>query len=186
MEQQADSDIGPIITSINNKTHLQYVAKEEDCSGMRVLLKYWKELMMKEGLLYRKALLKGHDQPIALFALPKSFRCKTVLACHDDFGHMGMDRTLGLIKDFSGQKCWQIAKDVCFKMPQERVEMKTITASYPLELIHLDFLMIDTKNDSNKNVSVFVVTDHFTRYAAAYVMPKQTASIVAKVLWDNF
>ena len=28
MEQQADSDIGPIITLINNKTLLQYVAKE--------------------------------------------------------------------------------------------------------------------------------------------------------------
>ena len=28
--------------------------------------------------------------------------------------------------------------------------------------------------------------DHFTRYAAAYVMPKQTASVVANVLWENF
>ena len=57
--------------------------------------------------------------------------------------------------------------------------MKTITASYHLELIHLDFLTIGTKNDSNKNVSVLVVTDHSTRYTAAYVMPKQTAAIVA-------
>ena len=40
MEQQADPDIGPIITLINNKTLLQYVAKEGDSSGMRVLLKY--------------------------------------------------------------------------------------------------------------------------------------------------
>ena len=46
--------------------------------------------------------------------------------------------------------------------------------------------MIGTKNDSNKNVSVLVVMDHFTRYAAAYVMPKQTALMVAKVLWENF
>ena len=27
---------------------------------------------------------------------------------------------------------------------------------------------------------------HFTRYTAAYVMPKQTAPILAKVLWENF
>ena len=39
-EQQADSDIGPIITSINNKAVLQYVVKEGDSSGMRVWLKY--------------------------------------------------------------------------------------------------------------------------------------------------
>ena len=92
-KQQADSDIGPIITLINNKALLQYVAKEGDSSGMRVLLKYQKDLMMKEGLLYRTVLLKGHDQPIAQFVLPESFRHKTVLACHDNFGHMGMERT---------------------------------------------------------------------------------------------
>ena len=34
-------------------------------------------------------------------------------------------------------------------------------------------------------MSVLVVMDHFTRYAAAYVMQKQTAPIVAKVLWEN-
>ena len=36
MEQQADSDIGPIITLINYKALLQYVAKEGDSSGLRV------------------------------------------------------------------------------------------------------------------------------------------------------
>ena len=104
MEQQANSDIGAIITLINNKTLLQYVAKEGDSSGMRVLLNYQKDLMMKEGLLYRKIMLKRHVKPIAQFVLPEPFRCKTVLACHDDFGHMGMERTLGLLQErFFGQ-----------------------------------------------------------------------------------
>ena len=96
-------------------------------------------------------------------------------------------------KDSFGQRWQQILESISelvrcahFKLPQERVEMKTITASYPLELIHLDFLMIGTRNDGNKNVSLLTVMDHFTRYAVAYVMPKQTASIVAKVLWENF
>ena len=35
-------------------------------------------------------------------------------------------------------------------------------------------------------MSVLIVTDHFTRYAAAYVILKQMAPIVAKVLWENF
>ena len=58
--------------------------------------------------------------------------------------------------------------------------------SYPLELINLDFVMIGTRNDHNKNMSVLIVVDHFTRYAAAYIMSKQTALVVAKVLWENF
>ena len=45
--------------------------------------------------------------------------------------------------------------------------------------------MIGTRNDGNKNVSVLIVMDHFTRYAAAYVTPKQTAPVVAKVLWEK-
>ena len=52
--EQADSDIGPIITLINNKALLQYVTKEWDSTGMSVLLKYQKDLIMKEGLLYSK------------------------------------------------------------------------------------------------------------------------------------
>ena len=53
MEQQTDPDIGPIVTLITNRAILQYVEKEGDSSGMRVLLKRQKDLVMKEGLLYR-------------------------------------------------------------------------------------------------------------------------------------
>ena len=49
--------------------------KKRDSFRMRVLLKYQKDLMMKEGLLYRKVLLKGHDQPIAQFVSPEPFGC---------------------------------------------------------------------------------------------------------------
>ena len=54
-----------------------------------------------------------------------------------------------------------------FKLPQVRAELKTMTASYPLELIDLDFLTIGTKNANNKNVNVLIVTDNLIRYAAA-------------------
>ena len=47
-----------------------------------------------------------------------------------------------------------------FKTTAQREEMYPITATYPLELIHLDFLSIGGKNDIMKNV--LVVTDHFT------------------------
>ena len=66
--------------------------------------------MMKEKLLYRIAKLKGYDQLVVQFILPEPFRCKTVLACHDDFGHMGMERNLGLLQE---QFFWpKMAEDV--------------------------------------------------------------------------
>ena len=40
--------------------------------------------------------------------------------------------------------------------------------------------------DDSKSINVLVVTDHFTKYAQAYVTRKQTAVIVTKTLWENF
>ena len=33
------------------------------------------------------------------FALPKRFVCKVILACHDDNGQLGVERTLGLVQE---------------------------------------------------------------------------------------
>ena len=63
--------------------------------------------------------------------------------------------------------------------------MKPIQYTYPLELVHIDFLMIG-KEGIDKATNVMVITDHFTRYAQAYITPKQTAPVVAKTLWDQF
>ena len=63
--------------------------------------------------------------------------------------------------------------------------MKSIICTYPLKLVHLDFLTIG-KEGSDKNVNILMITDHFTRYSQAFIMPKQTAPCVAKTLWENF
>ena len=63
--------------------------------------------------------------------------------------------------------------------------MKSIICTYPLELVHLDFLSIG-KEASDKNVNILVITDHYTRYAQAFITPKQTAPYVAKTFWENF
>ena len=49
-----------------------------------------------------------------------------------------------------------------FKQPHERTGMQPILVSYPLELIHLDFLTLGGKSNSNLGVNSLVVTDHFT------------------------
>ena len=120
--------------------------------------------------------------------LPKSFVCRVILACHDDSGHLGMERTLGLLQE---RFFWpKMADDVCthictcgrcfrLKQPQERSEMQPILVSYPMELVHLDFLTLGGRADDSKSVNIPIVTDHFTKYVQAYVTPKQTAVVVA-------
>ena len=63
--------------------------------------------------------------------------------------------------------------------------MKSIICTYPLELVHLDFLSIG-KEASDKNVNILVITDHYTRSAQAFITPKQTVLYVAKTFWENF
>ena len=51
-----------------------------------------------------------------------------------------------------------------FKQKPEREEMHLIESSYPLEIVHMDFLVIGSKKDPNKEINVLVVTDYFTLY----------------------
>ena len=57
-------------------------------------------------------------------------------------------------------------------------------ATHPLELVHLDYLCLEPGKGLEENV--LVITDHFTRYAQAYVTKTQTTQMTAKTLWDKF
>ena len=106
-----------------------------------------------------------------------------------------LKRTLGLLQE---RFFWpKMADDVCmcictcdqclrFKQPQEKSEMQPILVSYPMKLVHLDFLTLGGKADNNKSVNILIVTDHFTKYVQAYITPKQTAVVFAQTLWENF
>ena len=85
-EQHDDSDIGLLIQLLKADKLKRYVAREMDSSGIQVLLKYRKDLFLKNGLLYWRVMLKNHPEPISQFVLPKSFVHKVILACHDDNG----------------------------------------------------------------------------------------------------
>ena len=157
--------------------------------------KYNKDLFLKNKLLYRKATLKNHPEPVAQFVLPKRFICKVILACHDDNRHLGMEWTLRLLQErfFWPKMAEDVHTHICtcerclrYKQPQERVEMWSILVSYPIELIHLDFLTLGGKAGDAKSTNILVITDHFTKYAQAYITPKQAAVVVAHTLWENF
>ena len=57
-------------------------------------------------------------------------------------------------------------------------------ATCPLEIVHLNYLCLEPGKGLEENV--LVVTDHFTRYAQAYVARTQTAQTTARTLWDKF
>ena len=70
-EQMGDVDIHKIVQLLKSNHLSTYKAQEIDSWAIRVLLRYRKDLILKNGLLYRKTNLKNHPELVVQFALPK-------------------------------------------------------------------------------------------------------------------
>ncbi|XP_037833479.1 uncharacterized protein LOC119617377 [Kryptolebias marmoratus] len=151
------------------------------------------KLKIEDGLLYRvkiKASGKQHRQLL----LPEEFRIQVCRALHDDMGHLGVERTVELMRErFYWPKMSHTVetyisncgKCVTWKSPCPRAApLHQITSAGPMELVCIDFLSLEP--DSSGVSNILVVTDHFSRYAQAYPTRDQRAVTVAKVLVERF
>lgn len=117
-----------------------------------------------------------------------------LISLHDDMGHLGLDRTLDLLRS---RFYWPKMSDAvetkvktcerCIRRkspPQRAAPLVNIQTSRPLELVRMDFLTVEPDNSNTKDL--LVITDHFTKYAIAVPTKDQKARTVAKCLWDHF
>ena len=58
----------------------------------------------------------------------------------------------------------QCEKCLLFKALPEKAPMENIDATYPMELVHMDYLVIEA-NEGGKDVHILVITNHFTWHA---------------------
>ena len=72
-EQAGDPHIGRVLELMKQDKLMSYKSARNDPSGLRVYLKFRKDLVLKNKLLYRKVKLKGHDTSVFQFVLPHSF-----------------------------------------------------------------------------------------------------------------
>ena len=116
-------------------------------------------------------------------------------ACHDNMGHLGIERTTSLLRFYWPSVIEDIELHIrscphClrFKTQPEKAELNPIIATRPMELVHIDYLMIEAPENSrsSKDINILIITDHFTRYAQAHITSSQKAHVVAKTLWEHF
>ncbi|KAJ7987238.1 hypothetical protein DPEC_G00336670 [Dallia pectoralis] len=106
-------------------------------------------------------------------------------------GHQGIERTLNLLR----QRCFWVGmyedverwvkkcqRCILTKMPQPRIcpPMKPFLASRPLEVVAVDFTVLEPATDGRENV--LVVTDVFTKFTQAFPTRDQRADTTAKIL----
>ena len=98
--QSKDKIVGDIIKMYKAK-ELQK-CKETVSQEMRQFLKQRSKLFLRNRILYHKNDTKEIDCPdrnIMQLVLPESFRTQALKGCHDDLGHLGVERTLDLLRD---------------------------------------------------------------------------------------
>lgn len=163
--------------------------KQEAKSALR-LVSFWDKIKEKDGILYR-AMGSDDGRINHLVLLPNSLRSEVLKAAHNDFGHQGPDRTEQLVR----QRCWwpgmhadikqwiqECERCVIAKGPylQVRTPMGSIIATKPLEVLAMDFTLLEPATDGRENV--LVLTDVFTKFTVAIPTRDQKATTVVKTL----
>ncbi|KAL1266423.1 hypothetical protein QQF64_002098 [Cirrhinus molitorella] len=157
-----------------------------------LFLKEWNRLELRDGVLYRKK--QENSLLIYQLVLPEELRPLVMSSLHDDMGHLGVERTVDLVRS---RFYWpRMAADVEQKIkgcgrcvrrkaqPQKAAPLVNIQAARPLQLVCMDFLSVEPDGSNTKDI--LVITDFFTKYAVAIPTPNQKARTVAKCLWENF
>lgn len=159
------------------------------------LVRQWADLVVYEGVLYRKTHVPGSTEKVLQLLLPQALQTEVLTALHDDHGHQGVDRTVSLVR----QRCYWpfMRKDVdrwcreCRRcvvakatQPKLRTFMGSLLASSPLEIVAIDFSILEKSSDGKDNL--LVVTDVFSKFAQAYPTADQKSSTVARVLTEQW
>ena len=194
-EQRLDPNLGVIIRLIESGQLFKRKLQGKDSTELKSFLRNKRCLKLYKDVLYRKSYSDNSTTKKTMWQLvvPKLFRERALSGCHDDVGHQGILRTLSLLRERfywpgmqeeATQYVMRCSRCLRRKTPPQVAPLQPILVTQPLELVHMDYLSLESSKGNIENV--LVITDHFTRYALAYPSKTQTAQATARILWDNF
>uniref|UniRef100_A0A3B3RLD9 Gypsy retrotransposon integrase-like protein 1 n=1 Tax=Paramormyrops kingsleyae TaxID=1676925 RepID=A0A3B3RLD9_9TELE len=157
---------------------------------VRSLLKQWLRIRERDGLLYRVIEDPTVGQCHQLL-LPACLKEQVLKCVHDQMGHQGIERTLGLLRQrcfwggmYADVEQWVKGCQRCVltKMPQPKIQapQTPFLATRPLEVVAVDYTTLERSTDGRENV--LVMTDVFTKFSQAVATRDQKADTTAKVI----
>ena len=174
-----------LLTVLDKKATIAYVKAKE-------------QLLLKNGLLYRKTHIGPAKETIFQFVVPQRHRSAAMDGCHHEAAHQGQRRSAslmqerfwwpGMARDLHNRirKCGRCRK---FKAAPPIAPMQPLTCSGPGELLHVDFTCIEETVPLKEEPvirNVLVLQDHFSKYVVAYVVKDQTARTAAVTLRNGY
>ena len=168
-----------------DSSHLRREAR-----ATKTLLRKWDRIRERDGVLYLHSTDPTEGEQTQLL-LPAELQPVALTSLHDQAGHQGQERTLALVKrrfywpgmagDIANwcRKCERctVAKPLT---PNVRPTMGSLMAEHPLDVLAIDFTLMDKSSGGLENV--LVMTDVFSKFSLAVPCRDQKASTVAKVL----
>jgi transposase InsO family protein len=153
------------------------------------VLRHWKQLVVKDNVLYREVLVNGVQ--LKLMYLPQALIPLILQQLHDNAGHQGIERTVALIRERFywptiqtdvERYCKQCKRCILSKEPTPKVKplMYHLIANRPLDIVAIDFTVLESSSSGIENV--LVLTDIFSKFVLTVPTRDQTAKTVAKVL----
>ena len=165
---------------------------------LKTLWNQWSRLEVHGGVSYRRWVKEETNNTTLQLVLPKSMKKEVLTALHDasTSGHLGMNRTLQMIKQ---RFVWYRMKldiqtyiskcDQCTKHKvspkQKKALLKQYQVGVPVERVAID-IAGPWRTSSSGNKYIMVVCDYFTKWVEAYAIPDQEAYTVAERFVNDF
>ena len=169
-----------------------------DKKATAAYVKVKEQLLIKNGLLYRKTQQGQADEIVFQFVVPQRHRSAALDGCHQEAAHQGQCCSTalmqerfwwpGMTRDLRNhiKKCGRCRK---YEAAPPVVPMKPLTCSGPGELLHVDFTSIEETVPLEEEPvirNVLVLQDHFSKYVVVYVVKDQTACTAAGTLRNGY
>uniref|UniRef100_H3A9F5 Gypsy retrotransposon integrase-like protein 1 n=1 Tax=Latimeria chalumnae TaxID=7897 RepID=H3A9F5_LATCH len=131
-----------------------------------------KRISELNGVLYH-IIQSAQGEEILQLLLPAVLKENVLKSLHDQMGHQGIDRTNNLVRSrcyWPGmqsdieQWCRHCERCTIAKalQPQIQTPMGNLLASRPLEILAIDFTLLEPSSDGKENV--FIMTDVFSKF----------------------
>ena len=189
-DQVADEVIGPVRHFVLTGTKPSRVEWNKLSPLSKVLMRSFKKLKISDdGVLVRETV--KYQQLV----LPKKFHHTVYVELHEKLAHVGAEKVLDLaqqrfywprmshdIEHYIRRKC----RCIVTKKPNvpERAPLVPIKATYPFEMVSLDYMKLDKCQGGFEYV--LCVVDHFTRFCQLYATRKKSAQAAAAKIWNDF
>ena len=197
--QRKDPVLGRIWYYIDRGHEPARREKRKEPPAVAKLLQQWDRLQICAGRLCRTMVDPTDGSKITQLLLPSTMKDEVLQELHDKMGHQGIDRVEKLVRSRfywpnirSDIQHWISMCERCnlAKMPHLKVRtpMHSIVAREPLEVIAIDFTVLEPASNGMENV--LVMTDVYSKFTIAVPTRNQTAQTVAKTgavlpLWSS-